>query len=71
MCQMCISPSAPERFSRRVARGKAAESVTGSLAAEGLRPTSASDQDADTYVRGAMSAEEMATRALVRHHPEP
>jgi hypothetical protein len=70
MYQMYISTDAPESLRRLVARRKAAESAKGSLAAEGLRPTAASDQDADTYVRGALSAEEMAARALARHHPE-
>lgn len=70
MYQMYISRSAPERATRLVARRKAAESVTRSLAVEDLRPTPASDQDADAYVRGALSTEEMTARALARHRPE-
>ncbi|WP_416978764.1 antitoxin VbhA family protein [Streptomyces sp. T028] len=52
------------------ARREAVEAVTGSLAAEDLRPTARSDQDAEAYVRGTLSAEEMAARALARHRPE-
>lgn len=53
----------------RAARREAIDSVTGSLTAEDLRPTPASDQDAEAYVRGTLSAEEMAARALARHRP--
>lgn len=65
-----LSIEAYESLTGRAARWEAAESATGSLAAEGLRPTSASDQDTDAYVRGTLSAEEMAARALARHRPE-
>lgn len=70
MYQMYISPGVPESPTRLATRREAAESVTGSLAAEGLRPTPASDQDVEAYVRGTLSAEEMAARALARHRPE-
>jgi hypothetical protein len=65
-----LSIEAYENLTGRAARREAAESATGSLAAEGLRPTPASDQDAEAYVRGTLSAEEMAARALARHRPE-
>ncbi|MDW8807641.1 antitoxin VbhA family protein [Streptomyces scabiei] len=48
---------------------EAVESATGSLAAEGLRPTAASDQDAEAHVRGTLSAEEMTDHTLARHTP--
>jgi len=65
-----LSIEAYEELTGRAARREAAESVTSSLAAEGLRPTHASDQDTEAYVRGTLSAEEMAARALARHSPE-
>ncbi|MER7791820.1 antitoxin VbhA family protein [Streptomyces sp. NPDC097640] len=67
---MYISLGAPENPRHLVARKKAAECATGSLAAESLRPTPASGEDADACVRGVLSAEEMAARALARHRPE-
>ncbi|WP_149831017.1 type II toxin-antitoxin system Phd/YefM family antitoxin [Streptomyces tailanensis] len=65
-----LSIEAYERLTERAARREAAESVTGSLAAEGLRPTSASDEDVQAYVRGTLSTEELVARALARHSPE-
>lgn len=65
-----LSIEAYESLTGRATRREAVESATGSLAAEGLRPTAASDQDAEAYVRGSLSAEEMVDRALARHHPK-
>lgn len=65
-----LSIEAYEHLTGRAARREAVESTAGSLAAEGLRPTPASDQDAEAYVRGTLSAEEMAARALARHRPD-
>lgn len=65
-----LSIEAYENLTGATSRREAAESATGSLDAEGLRPTPASDQDAEAYVRGTLLAEEMAAHALARHRPK-
>lgn len=62
-----LSVKAYEELTGRSERRAAADSVSGSLAAEGLAPTPASDRDAEAYVRGELTAEEMAARAVARH----
>jgi hypothetical protein len=64
-----LSVEAYENLTSRAARLDAVTSVGGSLAAERLTPTAASDTDAAAYVSGTLTAEEMADRAIARHTP--
>ena len=51
----------------QVQRRAAVESVRGSLAAEGLETTAAYDADAENYVIGDLTADELVARAEQRH----
>ncbi|MFJ9523012.1 type II toxin-antitoxin system Phd/YefM family antitoxin [Kitasatospora sp. NPDC101801] len=48
-------------------RRAGAASATGSVRAEGLQPSAASDADTDEYVRGSIDADELVARAVARH----
>ncbi|GAB2893387.1 antitoxin VbhA family protein [Streptomyces mayteni] len=62
-----LSVEAFEALVDRRERRLAVESATGSVAAEGLRTSAAADRDADAYVRGEISGDEMVARAIARH----
>ncbi|MFC1407147.1 MULTISPECIES: antitoxin VbhA family protein [Streptacidiphilus] len=48
-------------------RRAAVESVRGSLAAEGLETSTAYDDDAERYVSGSLTADELVARAEQRY----
>ncbi len=48
-------------------RRAAVDSVRGSLAAEGLEPTADYEVDAEQYVSGSLTADELVARAEQRH----
>ncbi|WP_370105120.1 antitoxin VbhA family protein [Streptacidiphilus sp. BW17] len=52
-------------------RRAAVKPAQGSLAAEGLAPSAEESADAEAYVKGELSADEMVERALSRHRPTP
>ena len=52
----------------RFRRGEAVASAWGSLAAEGLTPTAGFVSDADEFTAGEIDADELARRAIARHH---
>jgi len=52
-------------------RRTAVESVRGSLAAEGLKATAEYDADAERYVSGDLTADELVARAERRHRKAP
>ncbi|GHB66683.1 hypothetical protein GCM10010331_63380 [Streptomyces xanthochromogenes] len=62
-----LSVAAYEALSGRAARRAAADSATGSLAAEGLTTTEESAHDTEAYVAGRMSADDLVSRAVARH----
>lgn len=62
-----LSVAAYEALVGSHTRRAAVESATGSLAAEGLRPSAESDRDVEEYVQGSLSAEDMVVRAVARH----
>ncbi|MCX4761570.1 hypothetical protein OG562_11380 [Streptomyces sp. NBC_01275] len=53
-------------MSGRAARRAAVASATGSVEAEGLRASEASDRDTEAYVKGDLDADTLVARAI-RH----
>ncbi|GAB2800025.1 hypothetical protein GCM10027073_35050 [Streptomyces chlorus] len=62
-----LSVEAFESLSGRAARRGAVASATGSVEAEGLHPSEASDHDTEAYVRGDLDADTLVARAIARH----
>lgn len=65
-----LSVEAFEALVEKRERRLAVESATASVAAEGLRTSGAADRDADAWVRGEISGEEMVARAIARHRDQ-
>jgi PHD/YefM family antitoxin component YafN of YafNO toxin-antitoxin module len=62
-----LSVEAFEELVGRHARREEMESATASVEAEGLRTSAAANRDAEAYVRGEISAEEMVARTIARY----
>ncbi|MEU6226687.1 hypothetical protein [Streptomyces sp. NPDC047042] len=62
-----LSVEAFEALSGRATRRAAVASATGSIEAEGLHPSDASDRDTEAYVKGDLDADTLVTRAIARH----
>ncbi|MEH0422802.1 hypothetical protein [Streptomyces sp. B21-083] len=56
-----------EALSGRAARRTAVASATGSIEAEGLHASDASDRDTEAYVKGDVDADTLVARAIARH----
>ncbi|WP_328668759.1 hypothetical protein [Streptomyces sp. NBC_00328] len=56
-----------EALSGRAARRAAVASATGSIEAEGLHASNASDRDTEAYVKGDLDADTLVARAIARH----
>ena len=61
------SVEAFEALSGRAARRAAVASATGSIEAEGLHASEASDRDTEAYVKGDVDADTLVARAIARH----
>jgi hypothetical protein len=66
-----LSVEAYERLTELADRREAAASVTGSLHAEGLKPSPAALADTQAYVNGEISDDELVARALARYAADP
>lgn len=66
-----LSVAAYEALMRLQDRSAAVASASGSLAAEGLSAPPEADRDAQEYIRGGITAEEMASRAVARYAASP
>ncbi|MCF4138030.1 hypothetical protein L1856_16895 [Streptomyces sp. Tue 6430] len=55
------------KLSGRAARRAAVASATGSVEAEGLHASEASDRDTEAYVKGDLDADTLVARAIARH----
>ena len=62
-----LSVEAFEALSGRAARRAAVASATGSIEAEGLHASEASDRDTEAYVKGDVDADTLVARAIARH----
>ncbi|MFE7271741.1 type II toxin-antitoxin system Phd/YefM family antitoxin [Streptomyces sp. NPDC057623] len=62
-----LSVEAFEALSGRAARRAAVASATGSIEAEGLRASKASERDTEAYVTGDLDADALVTRAIARY----
>ncbi|GGW73811.1 hypothetical protein GCM10010350_68070 [Streptomyces galilaeus] len=62
-----LSVEAFEALSGRAARRAAVASATGSIEAEGLQASTASDHDTEAYVKGDLDADTLVARAIARH----
>ncbi|MFE3638228.1 type II toxin-antitoxin system Phd/YefM family antitoxin [Streptomyces cellostaticus] len=62
-----LSVEAYEALSGRAARRAAVASATGSIEAEGLHASEASDRDTEAYVKGDVDADTLVARAIARH----
>lgn len=49
-------------------RAEAAASALGSLRAEGLEPSEEAREDAESFVAGSLSIDELVKHAIARHH---
>ncbi|MFI8303110.1 type II toxin-antitoxin system Phd/YefM family antitoxin [Streptomyces sp. NPDC085927] len=62
-----LSVEAFEALSGRAARRAAVASATGSIEAEGLHASEASDHDTEAYMKGDLDADTLVARAVARH----
>ncbi|MET9965214.1 type II toxin-antitoxin system Phd/YefM family antitoxin [Streptomyces sp. NPDC006356] len=62
-----LSVEAFEALSGRAARRAAVASATGSIEAEGLQASNASDRDTEAYVKGDLDVDTLVARAIARH----
>jgi PHD/YefM family antitoxin component YafN of YafNO toxin-antitoxin module len=62
-----LSVEAFEALSGRAARRTAVASATGSIEAEGLQASNASDRDTEAYVTGDLDVDTLVARAIARH----